>query len=172
MHARTTYHHDISRSAFLWLKGALSIFLLSMLASCYSVKLVPDYDAESVKAITETSAEVFAFYDKVIEAKLKQGKAKLPYAGTEDDWGKIETRIRVLSVREEARPLNDESIRITRIILELWGKRRAKHRETDDYSAKLAIVHRDRFQRLFVAALQAENAKALATEETSGKNEE
>ncbi|WP_199139689.1 hypothetical protein [Delftia sp. ASV31] len=147
---------------FRWLRVALSIIFLIMLASCASVRFVPEYDAESAKAITETSAEVFAFYDRLIEAKLKQGNENLPYAATADDWGKIETKIRVLTVREDSRPLNSESQQITRTILEFWVNYRAKHRDTNDYAAKISRIHRDRFQKLFIAALLAEKAKSLA----------
>lgn len=162
MSSRYTLDSTRAPTVFRWLRVVLSMLLFIMLASCASVKFVPDYDAESAKAITETSADALAFYDKLIEAKLKQGNDELPYAGTADDWGKIETKIRVLTVREESRPLNGESQQIAHIILEFWEKYRAKHRDTNDYAAKLARVHRDRFQRLFTAALLAEKAKALA----------
>lgn len=135
------------------------------------MKLVPDYDAEAVTEITDTSAEVFAFYDNLIGAKEKADAAKLPYAGFAEDWGKIETRVRVLMVREESRPLNSESQRIAGIILEFWQRYRAKHQKTDDYGAELARSHRDRFQRLFTAALVAEKAKRLATEDTDVQND-
>jgi hypothetical protein len=153
----------------LWL--AISVLLFGFLASCTGVKLVPDYDAEAAKGITDTSAEVFAFYDRVIEAKVKAGTAKLPYAAFAEDWGRIETHVRVLIVREESRPLNSESQQIARTILEFWQKYRARHQETGDYDARLAGIHRDRFQRLFTAALVAEKAKALASDDSDAKKE-
>lgn len=151
---------------FRWFRLLLAVLLSGVLASCAGVKLVADYDAEAAKEITDTSAEAFAFYDKVIEAKTKAGPARLPYAAFADDWGRIETRIRVLVVREESRPLNSESQRIARTILEFWQKYRAKHLETQDYAAALAPIHRNRFQRLFTAALVAEKAKKLAVEDS------
>jgi hypothetical protein len=158
-------------STLRWLRLGFSVLLTGLLVSCAGVKLVPDYDAEAAKGITDTSAEVFAFYDKLIDAKSKVGTAKLPYARFAEDWGRIETRVRVLVVREESRPLNSESQRISRTILEFWQKYRAKHQETDDYGAKLAGIHRDRFQRLFTAALVAEKAKQLATEDSDAQKE-
>ena len=146
--------------------------LFGLLAACTNVKLVADYDAEAAKAITETSAEVFTFYDKLIEAKAKAGAAKLPYSSFAEDWGRIETRIRVLIVREESRPLNSESRRIARTILEFWQKHRAGHQKSDDYVLKLAVVHRDRYQRLFTAALLAEKAKSLATADSDATKDE
>lgn len=148
----------------LWL-----VVVAVFLSACAGVKLVADYDAEAAKGITETSAEVFSFYDRLIEAKVKAGTGKLPYAGAADDWGKIESRIRVLLVREEARPLNSESKRIVAILLEFWQQRRAEHRTRDDYVAALVPQHRDQFQKLFTAALVAEKAKALAGEDGGTK---
>jgi hypothetical protein len=142
-----------------------------LLTACAGIKLVADYDAEAAKAITDTSAEVFAFYDRLIEAKAKAGTNKLPYAGFADDWGKIETHIRVMVVREESRPLNSESQRIARTTLEFWQKYRARHQQTDDYALVLAGIHRDRYQRLFAAALVAEKAKNLAVSDSDPKKD-
>ena len=157
---------------FRWLSLVFSVLLFGFLASCSGVKLVPDYDAEAAKAITDTSREVFAFYDKMIEAKAKAGSPKLPYAPFADDWGKIETQVRVLMVREESRPLNSESQRIARTVLDFWQKYRAGHQKTDDYNTFLLGMHRDRFQRLFTAALVAEKAKALAVDDSDPKKEQ
>jgi hypothetical protein len=152
-----------------WLQLALVAFAYVSLAACSGVKLVADYDAEAAKAITDTSADVFAFYDRMIEAKAKAAGKKLPYATFNEDWGKIETRIRVLMVREESRPLNSESQRIARTILGFWQKYRLRHQSSDDYTAALLPIHRDRFQRLFTAALVAERAKRLADPDSDPK---
>lgn len=171
------------------LRLVLLALLFSLLAGCAGVKLVVDYDADAAKTITDTSAEVFTFYDKLIEAKTKalqaaqapkaaggpqvaqDAAAQLPYAAFAEDWGKIETRIRVLVVREESRPLNSESQRISRTILEFWQKYRARHQQSDDYGTVLAVIHRDRYQRLFTAALVAEKAKSLANDDSDAKKE-
>ncbi|RYG87423.1 MAG: hypothetical protein EON59_07455 [Alphaproteobacteria bacterium] len=154
-------------------RAALAACLLALLASCMSVKLVADYDVEAAKAITATSAEVFAFYDRLIEAKASAPSGKLPYAAFADDWGKIETHIRVQMVREESRPLNTESQSISETTLKFWQKYRAAHVAKGDYNATLLGVHRDRFQRLFTAALAAEKAKALAVgDKDSTKSDE
>ncbi|MBC5782274.1 hypothetical protein H8N03_04910 [Ramlibacter sp. USB13] len=171
MQVRTAGVPAVLPQSWRWFRLACALLLFAGLASCAGVKLVADYDAESAKGITDTSAEVFAFYDKVIEAKAKAAPGKLPYAGFADDWGRIETRIRVLVVREESRSLNSESQRIARTILGFWQKYRARHQGTDDYNARLAGIHRDRFQRLFTAALVAEKAKALATDDSNPEEE-
>ena len=152
-----------------WLKLLLATLLAGLLSGCAGVKFVADYDAEAAKAITDTSAEVFTFYDHLIEGKAKASGKKLAYSGYTEDWGKIETRIRVLMVREESRPLNSESQRIAKTILDFWQKYRANHQKGDDYVAALLPIHRDRFQRLFTAALVAEKAKRLADPDSNPK---
>lgn len=159
-------------SSLHWLRHLLLLALCLGLAACASVKYVADYDAEAAKAITDTSAQAFAFYDRLIEAKAKAGKAKLPYAPYAEGWARIETQLRVLQVREDARPLNAESQRIAGTLLEFWRKYRARHQASDDYDAALAPIHRDRFQRLFTAALVAEKAKALAAGDTDPTKED
>ncbi len=150
----------------------ISALLMALLTSCTSIKLVADYDAEAAKAITDNSAQVFAFYDKLIQAKAKAGTSKLSYAAFADDWGKIETNIRVQVVREGSRPLNSESQQISEITLSLWQKYRARQLASDDYSATLLPLHRDRFQRLFTAALVAEKAKGLAVADKTGEGDD
>lgn len=152
------------------LRAWLIVLFAGWLTACAGVKFVADYDAEAVKSITNTSAEVFAFYDKLKEAKAKAGSEKLQYAGHAEDWGRIESQIRVLVVREEARPLNSESQRMATLLLTLWERYRASHRSTNDYATSEIIRHRDLLQRLFVAALVAEKAKALATEAGGAPN--
>lgn len=148
----------------------LASLSFALLAAC-SVKLVADYDADAAKSITDTSADVFAFYDKLIEASASAAGAKLAYKPYNEDWGRIETRMRVLLVREESRPMNGESVRITRTTLEFWEKYRAAHKAKDDYQLVLLRIHRDRFQRLFTAGLVAEKAKLLADPDSDPKLE-
>ena len=158
-------------SAAAWLKVVVITLFAGLLVSCAGVKFVADYDAEAAKAITETSSDVFAFYDRMIETKAKAGGNKMAYVGFNEDWGEIETRIRVLVVREESRPLNSESQRSARTILGFGQKYREHHQKTDDYAAALLPIHRDRFQRLFTASLVAERAKRLADPDSDPKLE-
>lgn len=145
--------------------GVLPSALLSvLLGACSGIKLVADYDAEAAKGIAETASAVFAFYDRMISARATPPRPPaLPHRAFADDWGRIETQIRVMLVREQARPLNSDSEAIAQTILGFWVKYRDRHLSSDDYNARLLAIHRDRFQRLFAAALRAEKAKQLAT---------
>lgn len=138
------------------------------LAGCSAIRLVPDYDADSAKGITDTATSVFAFYDRMIEVRAAQ--PKLPYASVKDDWGKVETQIRVMAVREQSRPLNSDSTAIATTIQDFWVKYREAHAKANDYHPRLMAIHRDRFQRLFTAALKAELAKKLAASDTDPAN--
>jgi hypothetical protein len=138
------------------------VVFCALLAACSGVKFVADYDAEAVRGTTDTSSAVFAFYDRMISARATPPRpATLAYSGYADEWGKIETQVRVMLVREESRPLNSDSEAIANTILGFWVKYREKHLSSDDYNARLLPIHRDRFQRLFAAALRAEKAKQL-----------
>ena len=152
-----------SRANLRLLRSALLVLMFWALSGCSNIRLVADYDTEAAKSITDTSAAVFALYDRMIAARIATGRnAKLAYSPYNEDWGKIETQIRVMIVREESRPLNSDSESIAKSILGFWEKYRAQHAALNDYSAALLAIHRDRFQRLFVAALRAEKAKLLA----------
>ena len=144
--------------------------LATLLSACAGVKLVADYDAAAVKSITDTSSQVFAFYDRMIEAKGKAPSQKLRYAAFADDWGKIETGVGVLMVREIA-PLECRVAANLRNPPRFWQKYPQKHQATDDYSLALLPIHRDRFQRVFTAALVAERAKRLADPDSDPKLE-
>lgn len=150
--------------------AALWLLWLLALAACAPIRLVSDYDAEAAKAITDTSAEALAFYDRMItDAAGMKKPAKLPYEKYKEGWSAIETKLRVMVIREESRPLNSESERIAQGILKFWETYRDMHLKADNYQRSpnddplsLMKLHRDRFQRLFAAALRAEKAKQLA----------
>lgn len=84
------------------LAAILIVWLLALVA-CAPVRFVADYDAEATKAITDTSADVLAFYDRMIgDALSTKGPVRLPYDKYKDGWSKIETQLRVMVVREES----------------------------------------------------------------------
>jgi hypothetical protein len=146
-----------------WTMVAAAILLLT--AGC-AITLISDYDKKSVDDITEIAADVFTFYDHLLETP----EAKRRYKPNSQTYGDIDTKIRVYLMRQEGRPLNSESVDIAKTILSEWETTRERHRRSDVYTSFLVVTHRDRYQRLFTAALNAEKAKALATasSESSG----
>lgn len=145
-------------------QGVAWLLVAWLLAGCSAVRLVPDYDADAARGITDTAAAVFAVYDRMIE--MRAANPRLPYAEMRDDWGRVETQIRVMALREQARPLNSDSTAVAATILGFWQKYREAHARSNDYGLRLMVIHRDRFQRLFAAALKAEQAKKLAAPDT------
>jgi len=166
---------------------ALTVLLVTALwialAACAPVRFVPDYDAESSKTIVDISADTLAFYDQMITAGADQmarmprpadcHRVVIPYDPYKEGWSRIETKLRVMVVREESRPLNSESARIARKILSDWEKKREMHLTSNNYrlnadDCATAVLKDDRrtFQRYFVGALSAEEGKKLADAST------
>ncbi len=149
-------------------RAMLIALLGAWLVACSGIRLIADYDAEAARGIAETASAVFTFYDRLISARTTQPRPNLlVYRDYADDWGRVETQIRVMLVREASRPLNTDSEAIAKTILDFWVKYRGAHLSSDDYNARLLGIHRDRFQRLFAAALRAERAKQLASADSN-----
>jgi hypothetical protein len=144
-------------------RAAAAALLCLLVLACAPVQLVADHSSESEKAITDVSASVFVLYDRMIDQKLKTvPEAPLPYAPYAEDWGRIESQLRLIVMREGARPLNSESTRISESILRMWQKFRKAHRDTNDYKLKKLEIDQGHLARNLAAALAAEKAKTLA----------
>jgi len=140
---------------------ALALGLALGLGAC-TVKLVADYDASTFEEILRVGKEVDRFYGMLLEAP----EGQRPYAKYAQQYVDIETDIRSLVTRNQARPLNDESTQISETILKLWIKYKDKHKANDGYATGAATLDRARFVRLFKAAAAAEEAKQLQPGDT------
>ncbi|MBA4417181.1 MAG: hypothetical protein C0392_04630 [Syntrophus sp. (in: bacteria)] len=107
--------------AILWL-------ILMVMPSGCSVRLVSQYDADTEKAIVDTAKKTDLFYGKVLELPQDQRH----YASLSDQYVSIETDIRSLVLRNEARRLNAESIEQSKILLNLWLGIKNDHRCRQD----------------------------------------
>lgn len=134
------------------------------IAGCPTVQFVADYDAATFEEILKVGKKVDRFYGDLLEMAENQRR----YSNYSERYVEIETDIRSLWMRNQARPLNDESTRISKIILDFWIKYKAEHRAENKYGTGEAKLDRDRFSRLFAAAANAELAKKL--EDDSGNN--
>jgi hypothetical protein len=135
----------------LWLAVLLS------LAAC-QVKLVADYDQATFEGILQAAKKVDLFYGQLLE----RSENARPYAQFTTQYVDIESDLRSLVTRNQARPLNQESTKISETILNLWLKYKAAHQANDGYKTALAKLDRKRFTRLFNAAASAEQAKQLS----------
>jgi len=143
---------------------ALLFALVVGLAGCAPVQFVADYDAATFEEILSVGKKVDRFYGDLLESP----EANRPYAEYSGKYVEIETDIRSLWLRNQARPLNQESTRISKIILEFWIKYKDEHLADGGYGNGEAKLDRNRFSRLFAAAANAELAKKLEDGDQGG----
>lgn len=123
--------------------------------SCTHIRLVADYDQATRDEILVVARRVDVFYAR-LEETPETARLYGPFA---DEYIEVEADLQSLLRRNKARSLNDESIRINVIILDFWKKYRARHRQEDKYPAP--EFDKERFDRLFDAAMTAEAVKQL-----------
>jgi len=144
-----------------WLVLCAVLLLAFGLGAC-TVKLVADYDEATFNEVLRVGKEVDRFYGMLLEVP----EGQRPYATYAKQYVDIETDIRSLVTRNQARPLNKESTQISETILKLWIKYKDKHEAKNAYPTAVAKLDRHRFQRLFRAAAAAEEAKKLKPGDT------
>ncbi len=133
---------------------AATAILLLILGGC-AIRLVSGYDQGSFDSILSTEREVDLFYGELLESP----QSDRPYSKYASRYVRIETDLRVLVTRNQARPFNSESTQICTTMLDLWNKYRERHRQANAYPDGIAKLDRARFTRLFRSALKAEGAK-------------
>lgn len=144
-------------------RGFLAVAIIGLAAAgCPTVQFVADYDEATFNEILRVAKAVDRFYGDLLETP----EAQRTYAQYSERYVEIETDIRSLWVRNQARPLNEESTRISEIILNLWIKYKAEHQQDKGYGTDEAKLDRNRFSRLFAAAANAELAKKLPADDT------
>jgi hypothetical protein len=145
---------------------ATTVSLLVLLASlsapgCF--RLIAPYDEQTQQAIFTAARDVDQFYGDLLEAP-PSGRAYAKFSGR---YVQIDTELRALVLRNEVRPLNQDSTGIVRDIQKLWEEKQGQHHRTDGYSDGAARLDRARFTRLFRYAATAERAKPRGDEEDS-----
>jgi len=136
-------------------KKPVFIFILLVGLHGCALKLVDDFNVATYEATLNTSKFVDRFYGGLLETETN----KRPYRQYSAQYVEIETEIRSLYMRNKARPLNEESTRIIDNILGLWLKYKARHKLRNTYSDGNAKLERKRFSKMFISALNAEEAK-------------
>jgi hypothetical protein len=129
------------------------VVLAVALAGC--LRLVAPYDDQTERDTFAAARAVDQFYGDLLEARPDARR----YAKFADRYVEIETTLRALLLRNEVRPLNDDSAEIVRNILTAWTETKDQHRKTDGYETAAARLDRDRFVRQFRYALAAERLK-------------
>jgi hypothetical protein len=130
-----------------------SLLLAALLAGC--VRLIAGFDEQTRNEILADARLVDRFYGELLETD----EAKRPYVASAPRYVQVETELRALVLRNEARPLNQDSTDIARKILLLWQQTKDLHKRRDGYPGGSARLDRESFGRLFLYALTAEQAK-------------
>lgn len=149
----------LRNSARLIPKGwqLFGLFIMVLALGGCQIKLVADYDLATFEEILKVGKKVDRFYGELLEIPTNNR----PYQKFTSQYVEIETDLRSLYTRNQARALNKESTEIATIMLNFWLKYKAAHAKADGYSDGIAKLDRKRFTRLFVAAADAEAAKQL-----------
>jgi PBP1b-binding outer membrane lipoprotein LpoB len=137
----------------------LIIVLALLLAGC-RVTLLPDYDDSIAQEILETAKRVDKFYLDMLETTVNENGDRA-YNKMVDSYVEIEVELSSLLSKNKIRPLNENSIRICEITLELWVKYKEEHKEDNELSDGLIKLNRLTFSDLFYAMLVAEKAKEI-----------
>ena len=148
--------------------GIFFVLLFSLLSlnGCM-VQFVSDYDAATYEEILRVSKEVDRFYGELLEEEQSQRS----YDKYAEAYVELESELRSLVMRNNSRPLNSESTKISQSILDLWIKYKTKHKDKNTYKTGVAKLDRKRFIRLFTSAASAEKAKQLDPDDAdSGKD--
>src|SRR5258706_4389413 len=129
--------------------------LLALMTAPGCFRLIAPYDEQTQQAIFAAARAVDQFYGDLLEA----APATRAYAKYSGRYVQIDTDLRALVLRNEVRPLNQDSTGIARDIQKLWEEKQDQHRRTDGYPDGVARLDRARFTRLFRYAAAAERAK-------------
>jgi hypothetical protein len=140
-------------------KYPLLILLLIIAANlnCH-VQLVAKYDQTAVDDILHTFSAIDNFYINLLNAPEKQRIFK-DYSNSINT---IESEISVMVLKNSARPLNTESTKIAKSILESWRNHRSEFQKKNSYPDELITFDRETFFDNFVALLNAEQSKSIA----------
>lgn len=141
----------------------LAILLISMsmlITSGCKVIFVPAYDSQIAAQIDETAKIVDKFYLSMLETTTidNDGRAYTKFA---EQYVVIEAELNSLLNKNKIRPLNQNSIRITEITLQLWQKYKEEHKVKNKLSDGLIKLDQKTFSELFYAMQVAEQGKNI-----------
>jgi len=148
----------LGRSLVVWLQLLLALSFV-VLPGC-AVTLVPEYDQATEEKLIATYESVNRLYDSLAEAD----PAARAYEGYSKAWADVATDLRVLAMRQKARPDNEESQKIIDKLLSNWETARALHKKRSSqpehrdnpYLDSQIELDRTQFEAQFSAAVAAE----------------
>lgn len=138
----------------------LFIALVVLFSSSCRVQLLPDYSAELSKQVDNTAKMVDEFYISMRE-KSKVLANQRAYNNYVDQYVEIEVELNSLLIKNRVRPLNQNTVRICEIALQLWNKYRDEHKKDNTLSDGLIRLNQKSMSDFFYAMQVAEQAKKI-----------
>jgi len=146
------------------LRTLMAGFCLMLALTGCAPQLVAAHDVASENEILACARSVDRFWAGLLDTDPKERR----YAAFKGQYNAIEADLRVLVLRQETRPKNEETLWQAKLILQLWQNDKASHKKKDDFSDYLGERHRKQFFEAFAAMVKGEKAKDLGTKDTAG----
>ena len=134
-----------------------AIISLVILSSC-TVKWVTDYDETLATSIQEIAKHTDAFYLNMLETTNKDDNTR-NYQNFAEGYAEIEAEINNIKLRNEVKSLNENSIKICGIVLEMWIDYKKEHKDGTTISDGIIKLNKSYMQDAFKAMLIAEEGK-------------
>lgn len=132
----------------------LLIIVLGVLSAC-TTQLISDRDSVSLGMMEEIAQDVDYMYTKM--SYLPDNKRD--YNQFFDCYLDVEVKLNALKIRQQARVMNELTVKQVDIVLQLWRQDRIKHQTQNTQSDFLLKRHKQQYQRLFFTLIKAESAK-------------
>jgi hypothetical protein len=133
------------------------LFLTLVVLNSCKVTFIPSYDAKISEHIEKTSKVVDKFYLSMLETTFSSNNGRA-FSEFSDQYVNIEVELNSLLNKNKLRPLNENSIRICVITIELWKKHKEEHKRDNTLSNGLIKLNRTTFDDLLFAMQKAEKA--------------
>ena len=116
-------------------KAKLLLLLISiiLITSC-AVKLVSDYDRDTLYKIVEISKMVDLFYLNLVETDSLERN----YDKFAEDYKLIEVELRALIMMNKMRPKNEDSTKNAENLLTNWIEIKNEHKQSNSYDIDVA----------------------------------
>lgn len=138
------------------LQKSLLFYLLVLVSACQTTLIAP-YDADVRNLLVRSSVKVEMFWQDMQQTPADQRQ----YQKYHDDYKDISVDLKVLLKLNQMRPNNEDSVKQTEILIQLWQDDMTKHQQKDTFKDFLLKRRLDQYQREFDAMLATEDVKDI-----------
>ena len=135
-------------------RNTLPLLLMVALLCAGCVKFIADYDQMTADSTIKLSEKTEKFF---LDLQYGTGEAQT-YAANVEKYNTLEAALNALSFRNEARPLNEDTLMQIKLTLRHLSRVRNTHRE-NGYNMYEFDIYRDEFRDFFKAILFGERIK-------------